>query len=210
MFALVKREIRDHVIYIIVAAALSAILIIALITIAYHEGPQTAKWIPEEPIIPFFALTMLGFCAMGVSQMYMDRTRRISAFVSTLSVTRTHILLARIITGTLTILVLFVPLIVTLVILLRIFSPSIPMYAGILFDISTTALLMTFACYCLGLLTGWSPNKVTPTLGALLLTCVLVPLVIIKGFGWEIAVILFIFISASLIRTWQAFTSQSL
>ena len=210
MFALIKREIQDHVIYFIAAAALSGILIIALTTTAYQQGPRIAKWLPNEPMIPFSVIVMLGICGMGVSQMYTDRNRRISAFISTLQVTRTQILLAKIITGMLTILTLFIPLIVTLVILLRLFAPPIPRFAGIVFDISTTTLLMAFACYCLGLLTGWNPSKVTPTFGALVLTCILIPLILIKGFGWEIVVILVVLIAASLIRTWQSFTSTSL
>lgn len=211
MFALIKRELQDHVIYFIAAAALAAILIIALISFAYQYDTRSAWRFPAEPVIPFFvAIIMPGFCAMGVAQMYTDRTRRISAFVSTLPVTRTQILLARMITGILTILTVFVPLVVTIVILLRFFGPPIPMYAGIVFEMSTTALLMAFACYCMGLLTGWNPSKVIPTLGALALTCLLVPLVLIKGFGLEIIVIFLVFIAASLIRTWQAFTSQSL
>jgi len=210
MFTLIKREIQDHIIYFIAAAALSAILIIVLTTFALQQGTRIDWDDLIAPVIPFAVIIMLGFCAMGVSQMYMDRTRRTSAFVSTLPVTRTQILLARIITGILTILTLFGPLIFTIVILLRSFGPPIPMYADIVFDISTTALLMTFACYCLGLLTGWTPNKVTPTLGALVSTCILLPLILIKGFGWEIVALLIVFIAASLIRTGQTFTSTSL
>lgn len=210
MFALIKREIHDHVLYFIAAAALSVILIIVLTSLAYHYDNRIMRELQTEPVIPFVVIIMLGFCAMGVSQMYTDRTRRISAFVSTLPVTRTQILLARIITGILTILILFVPLIVTIVFLLRMFGPPIPMYTGIVFDMSTLAFLMTFACYCIGLQTGWSSSKVTPTLGALVLTCILVPLILIKGFGWEIIAILVVLITALLIRTWQKFTSTSL
>ena len=88
MFALIKREIRDHVIYIIAAASLSAILIIALTTIASQQGTRIDWDDLIAPVIPFAIIIMLGFCAMGVSQMYTDRNKRISAFVSTLPVTR--------------------------------------------------------------------------------------------------------------------------
>ncbi|OHB75190.1 MAG: hypothetical protein A2Z25_03800 [Planctomycetes bacterium RBG_16_55_9] len=210
MFALIKREIRDHVIYFIAAAALAAILIIALTSFAVRHGTRIDWDDLIAPVIPFAIIIMLGFCAMGVSQMYTDRNRRISAFVSTLPVTRTHILLARILTGILIILILFIPLLIAIVILMRMFTPPISMYDGIVFDVSATILLMAFACYCIGLLTGWSSNKLTPTLGALALTCILMPLIVVKGFGWEIIVILGLFIAASLIRTWQTFTSTPL
>ena len=210
MFTLIKREMQDHIIYFIAAAALSAILIIVLTTSAFQHGTRIDWDDLIAPATPFAIIIMLGFCAMGVSQMYTDRNRRISAFVSTLPVTRTQILLARIITGILTILIFFVPLVVTITVLIRWFEPPIPMYTGIVFDMSTTALLMTFAGYCLGLQTGWSSSKVTPTLSGLALTCIFVPLVFIKGFGWEIVALLIVFIAASLIRTGQAFTSTSL
>jgi ABC-type transport system involved in multi-copper enzyme maturation permease subunit len=210
MFTLIKREIQDHVIYLIGSVVLAVILIVVLTTFAFQQGPRIDWDDFIAPVIPFSIIITLGFCAMGVSQMYTDRNRRISAFVSTLPVTRTQILFARIATGILTLLILLIPLVVTIVILISWFAPPIPMYAGIIFGISSTTFLMVFACYCIGLQTGWTSDKLTPTLGALALTCTLLPLVIVKGFGWEINVILAVFIAASLIRTWQTFTSTSL
>jgi hypothetical protein len=69
---------------------------------------------------------------------------------------------------------------------------------------------MVFACYCLGLQTGWNSGKIIPTLGGIALTCIFVPLIIVKGFGLHIVVILVLFIVASLIRTWHTFMSTSL
>lgn len=210
MFTLIKREIQDHLLYLIGSVVLAAILIIALISFVYQEGARIDWDDLIAPVIPIAIIIMLGFCAMGVSQMYTDRNRRISAFVSTLPVIRTQILFARMIAGILTILILFIPVLVTIVVLIRLFALPIPMYAGIVFDISLTTFLMIFACYCIGLQTGWNPSKVAPTVGALGLTCILLPLYLIKGFGWEIVAILVVFIVASLIRTWQTFTSTSL
>jgi hypothetical protein len=69
---------------------------------------------------------------------------------------------------------------------------------------------MSFACYCLGLQTGWTSSRITPTLGGVALAFVLIPLLVIKGFGPHIAVFLVLFIAASLVRTWHRFTSTSL
>jgi hypothetical protein len=88
--------------------------------------------------------------------------------------------------------------------------PPVPIYPGLIFDMFVTALLMAFACYCLGLLTGWASNKVTPTLAGLALTFVLIPLIMVKGFGLHTTVILVLFIIASLIRIWQKFMSTAL
>jgi hypothetical protein len=85
-----------------------------------------------------------------------------------------------------------------------------PPFPGMVFDISVAMFLMAFACYCIGLQVGWNSNPVTPSLGALFLTCIFVPLILVKGFGLHIVVILVLFIIASLIRTWHTFMTTSL
>jgi len=92
----------------------------------------------------------------------------------------------------------------------RLIAPPIPIFAGYIADIFTTIFLMVLACYCLGLLTGWTANKITPTFGALGLDLVLVSLVFVKGFGPDIKFLLVLVIVACLIRTWHKFMSTSL
>ena len=217
MFTLIKREIEDHIAYFIGAGILSGILIIlSILAISANEASEpvvfVGLWIPLIIVLLIIVL-MIGLPGMGVSQMYMDRNRRISAFLSTLPVTRGQILAARIITGILAILTLLVPLTITSVILLRLFAPSVPIYSGysgFIFDIFIATFLMSFACYCMGLQTGWTSSRITPTLGGVALAFVLVPLILVKGFGLHIVVILALFIIASLVRTWHRFTSTSL
>ncbi len=209
MFTLIKREIEDHLAYFIGAVILSAVLTALLASTFYYYDAK------ERPVfvglsIPAIIVLVIGFAGMGVSQMYTDRNRKISTFLSALPVTRCRILVARIITGILAILVVLVPLTVTGTILWRLFAPPIPIYPGLIFDIFITAFLMAFACYCLGLQTGWTSSRITPTLGGLVLTCILVPLILVKGFGLLIKIILVLFIIASLIRTWQKFKSTAL
>jgi ABC-type transport system involved in multi-copper enzyme maturation permease subunit len=211
MFTLIKREIRDQIIYFIAAAIYAAILIIIMIQTAYQ---YQSEYLPQAIIsIGTLAgiIALLVVCAMGVTQMYMDKTRKISAFLSTLAVSRNRILFSRIITGTLVILIMFVPLVIAASILIRLFPEApVPIVPGVLFDISVTMFLMAFSCYCIGLQTGWISNSIIPTFGALGLTCILMPLVLVKGFGMPIVVILVLFIAASLIRIWQTFKSTSL
>jgi len=209
MFTLIKREIEDHIAYFIGAIILSAVLTALLTSAIYYDDPG------ERPVfvvlsIPVIVVLIIGFASMGVSQMYTDKNRKISAFLSALPVTRGRILTARIITGILAILIVIVPLIITGIFLRRLFAPPIPIFSGLIFDISAPAFLMAFACYCLGLQTGWTSSRITPTLGGLVLTCILVPLILVKGFGTHIKVILILFIVASLIRTWQKFKSTAL
>ena len=210
MFALIKREILDHLVYFIGAAAFSALLIgVSLPAILRYDG-RNPPMFPTAIGVSVAAIVIMCICGMGAAQMYLDKTRRISAYISTLPVSRNRILIARIIAGVLAILILLVPLAVAAAILLRLLTPPIPMYPGIVLEIFTATFLLAFACYCIGLQSGWNSNAVTPSLGALGLTCIFAPLVFVKGFGLEIVVILVLFIAASLIRTWHKFTTTSL
>ena len=147
---------------------------------------------------------------MGAIQMYTDRTRNISAFLLTLPVRRNQILIARIVTGFLATLTFFVPATVAVVFLSRLFIHPVPMYNGMIIEITETIFLMAIACYCLGLQTGWSSNKRFPILGGLILTFVLVPLIVVKGFGFHSNMILILLIIASLLRIRHKFMSTTL
>ena len=210
MFALIKREIQDHIVYFIGAAAFSAIFILILISVIHNYDPRNPEVFSIGFGVPAVTLVIIGICAMGAAQMYLDKTRKISALLSTLAVSRSRILLARIITGILAILTLLVPLTIAAVTLLRLYVPPVLIYPGMVFEISLTVFLMVFACYCLGLQTGWNSGKIVPTLGGIALTCILVPLILVKGFGLHIVVILVLFIVASLLRTWHTFMTTSL
>ncbi len=217
MFALIKREIQDHIVYFIGAAAFAAIFIlISIPVVGRYESIKRQGYdyrTPEFTVgigVPVVAIVIIGICAMGATQMYLDRTRKISALLSTLAVSRSRILLARIITGILAILTLLVPLTIAAVTLLRLYVSPVLMYPGMVFEIFIAVFLMAFACYCIGLQTGWNSGKIIPTLGGIALTCIFVPLLFIKGFGLHIVVILVLFIIASLLRTWHTFMTTSL
>ena len=218
MFTLIKREIRDHIVYFIVAAVLSAIFIfISIFVISQYESSRRSNYGGVDTGMftvgvgmPTVAIVIIGFCGLGTSQMYLDRTRKISAFLSTLAVSRDRILLARIITGILVILTLLLPLTIAAMTLFRLYAPPVLFNPGMVFEIFTAAFLMAFACYCIGLQTGWNSGKVAPTLGGIALTCILVPLIFVKGFDLQIVVILVLFIIASLIRIRHMFMTTSL
>ena len=210
MFTLIKREIEDHIAYFVGAAALSAILVALLISTVYLARTDELVVSPVGLSLPPTILLIIGLPAMGVSQMSMDRTRRISAFLSALPVTRGRILAARIITGILAILTLLLPLTITAAILWSLHTPRVPIFPGLIFDMFVVVFLMALACYCLGLQTGWTSNKIAPTLGGLALTCILVPLILVKGPGLHFVVILVLFIGASLTCTWHKFMSTAL
>ena len=213
MLTLIKREITDHNVYFLGAVILTSILLCLTVFAAYkivyqydHEDAVTYIGLS----LPVIMMLMIGFSGMGVSQMYTDRARKISAFLSTLPVSRNQILLARIITGILVILIIVLPFIITSMVMTYLFASPIPFFPGMIFDIFVAIFLLGFACYCLGLMTGWTAGKIAPTLGCLGLTFILTTLIIVKGFGPSAKGILIMIIVACLIRTWQKFTSTSL
>ncbi len=210
MFALIKREIEDNIAYFVGAVFLAAIIIFILVGSAYAPGTKNSFW-PFYTLIPVLVIsTAFGFCAMGVTQMYTDRMRKQSSFLITLAVTRGRLFSARVITGVLAIMTFFVPVIVTIRILLPVIAPPIPVVFNVFLEMFTTICLMVFSCYCLGLMIGWNSGKIIPTLGALILTWSLLGWILIKGFGLDTVVTLSIFIIACLVRTWCDFKSTSL
>ena len=213
MLTLIKREIQDHNVYILGAVILTAILICLTVFAAYnivyqydHEDAVTYIGLS----LPVIVMLMIGFSGMGISQMYTDRARKTSAFLSTLPVSRSQILLARIVTGILAILIVVLPFVITSMVMTYLLAPPIPVFSSMIFDIFTVIFLLGFACYCLGLMNGWTAGKIAPTLGCLGLTFILTSLIIVKGFGPCTKGILILIIVACLIRTWQKFITTSL
>ncbi len=210
MLTLIKREVRDHALFFIGSIMISVVLIV--LSIATLEGHD---WIEEAAFdspVGAIVLTIIvfGFFAMGAVQMDTDRIRKISAFISILSVNRNRILLAKIIAGLLAILISIIPLAVTVTILLRIQAPPIPVIYVMVLEIFSGTFLMTLACYFIGLQAGWNSGRLTPAIIGLVLTCILSTLILIKGFTPETMVILSLFIVTSLIRTWYLFTTTPL
>jgi len=210
MLTLIKREIKDYFIYFIAAIIFAGIIIGLFLSVIFEYRPLYRLMSNLGIVITIAAVVIFGFYAMGAAQMYTDKNRRISAFLSTLPVSRSRILIARMVTGMLAILTLLIPLAIVPIILLRIFAPPIPLYSGVVFEVFIGMFLTAFACYCIGLQAGWNFSSLMPALGGLGLTCILVSLILVKGFGLHIIVILLFFIAASLIRIWHLFTSTSL
>jgi hypothetical protein len=209
MYALIKREIRDHIVYFIAALLFSAVLVGLLSVSAYHFDERESG-VYYGLAIPYLVALVLAFSAMGVSQMYTDRARKVSAFLSVLPVTRDRILTARIVAGILAILLALLPATIAALVLSHLLLPPIPIFGSIISDVATTTFLLLFACYCLGLLTGWTAGKIAPTFGALGLTLILFSLIVVKGCGPDIRIILVLIIAASLLRTWHKFVSTPL
>ena len=211
MFTLITREIEDNRVFFI-AAVILAVIFGALIV---YQQFYDEKY--ESFIIPFGLMISvplgMAFCAMGATQMYWDKTKKVSALLATLAVNRGQIFAARVIAGFLLVIIGFVPIVVTIIAAVSELGTPFslpPIHKGIYFEILIPSLLLGFACYCIGLQAGWNSNRVTAILGALGLSLILIPIILIKGFGWEIYAILVLLIAACLVRAWYKFSTAAL
>ena len=210
MFTLIKREIEDNFAYFLAAALFAAMLVFSAFTLARdYFGQDTETFAVLLPLL-LSPIIAIGFMTMGASQMINDKNRKVSAFLSTLPVTRTQVLLARVTTGALAIGVLLLPLLVTTTILFRLYVSPYVLPHHYIIEIFTTVFLVAFASYCIGLQIGLTTTKAARVLSIFILPALVMSLFFIKGFALNIIVLLLLLIAASLVRTWQKFLSIAL
>lgn len=209
-WTLLKREIIDHIAYFAGAAVLSGLLTALLVSISLGLEGGDRELVAIGGLIPATIVVVAGLCALGVAQMYTDRTRNVSAFLTALPVTRPQIFAARIAAGVLAILILLVPLMIAGSIVLGLQRAEVPLYHGILADLFRGVFLTCLACYSVGIYAGWNRGSLAPTLGVLPIVMFVPLLLVIKGFGLEVAGILAVFVVACLAGAWCRFSSSSL
>jgi len=195
MFTLIRREFEDHVVHFLLAAAISATMVGLLAYFALTEFEAAI-----ELLMPLGVVTLIGCCSTGVTQVYTDRANRISPFLATLAVTRGQILTARCIVGVLAILTVLVPTMVATVVLLSKFLPPIAFYWQAIVEVFATAFLGALTCYCLGLLIGSTTRKLLLVAGCLAVPPAVIVLVLAKGFGYQVMIVLGLLILASIGR----------
>jgi len=205
MLALIQRELQDHLVYIVLAGLIVAVMIaVAILTACWGMAPAGLGIGGAAT-----ALLLALFCLLGAAQMYADRANRISALLATLAVTRTRILAARVLTAVVLISAIFVPLLVTVVAILYSIGTPLTLYRGTIAEVSVTLVLTCLAGHCIGLLAGWTANRTIPALSVLFGMLLLMSFVIVKGFGLAAIGLLLLFIVASLLHVWHRFTSVS-
>jgi len=206
VLALIQRELQDHLVYIILAGLIVAVMITVAILTAYWGMAPAGLGIGGAATALLTAL----FCLLGASQMYTDRANRISSLLATLAVTRTRILAGRVLTAVVLIAAIFVPLLVTAVAVLYSTDAPVTFYRGIIAEVSVTLALTCLASYCIGLLMGWTANRTIPSLSVLVGMLLVMSFIFVKGFDVAAIGLLLLFIVASLLHVWHRFTSVSL
>ncbi len=214
MFTLIKREIRDNLLYFMAVIIVEIMLLIMLFTSFLYGGANRGQdsFLRIIFIINplFLVFSTFIFAALAASQMYFDKQRRVSAMLATLAVSRKQIYLSRIIAGLISVLILFVPLVVTSVILLPLKAPAYSDFIASYNQIVWTVFLFCLGGYGLGLITGWTDNKLRPTLAAFLILSIMLTLVLVKGFGWPVSGILIVFIGCAVWYAWSQYKTASL
>ena len=206
MWTLIKRELQDQAVYVLAASA-TAVFIIGTMVYTAVLGMGDANLY----FTTILMLVLLGsFCALGTSQMYGDRANRISTFLATLAVTRTQILIARLLAGLIVILLTLVPILITVVILVHLLVPPVAFYGRIIAEAFLMTVLVACACHGAGLHAGWTGSKVRLLGANVLLFSLIVSVYFIKGCDYEgMAVVLLVLVTL-VVRTWQKFLSVSL
>lgn len=210
LLILMKREIIDHIAYFVAAVAFSGLITFVMVSIVLGMAGRELVPVATSASVLATLVVVVGLCGLGVSQMHTDHTRKISALLTVLPTTRWQIFVARVATGLLAIMILLIPLAIAGWIVIDLRTAEVPLYDGILGDVLRSIFLVCFACYGIGLYAGWNRRSLTPTLGLLPLVVLIPLLVVIKGFGPEVAAILLVFIAACLAAAWCRFSSSSL
>jgi len=213
MFTLIKRELIDNIALLLLAAIVPAIII----TIVIKGVLEGVAYLPIGiPVImvrilwPYLLCGAFVAAGCGAAQMNDDSQRKLSTFLSVLATTRGRIFIARTVLGVMLILIMFVPLVVTDVVLLKIFARPVPLDMNFLIRSFATILATFVCCYAIGLQVGWRSSKLMAILFGVALSAALILVVAIKGFGVESIIILVLFTVASLIWTWHKFLSLPL
>ncbi len=208
LLVLIKRQVIDNAIYFALALVVCAVLIIAVAVLALTE---------DRTHLSLYALALMVagpvfFCAgsytLGLLQAYSDRRSGVAAVLSVLPATRGRIFLARLVVGVLVILTALGPLAIVGALLWRFLGPPAWLVHGWLSDTFLGIALTAFGCYCLGLRAGQSSETIARGLRALPLTFVLTPLIVIKGFGWPLLVVLLPYLGVSLLLWYKPFPNR--
>jgi len=214
MLTLIKREFLAVLPFLVLPLLFAFCVVAGVITQTVYR----MQHIPPTGVLPimykvfWMPIFILPFISAGIGahQMYSDRSKKISAFLCTLATSRSRILTARIIVGTSQFLLVLMAMAITDVLLLARFPSLVPFDVTFLIMLFITAATVNLACYSIGLLIGFSANRFLPILGSILLVAILIALIIIKGFGLQSNLILFVVAVAAMFRTWQKYATAPL
>jgi hypothetical protein len=190
LLTLIKRQLADNAVYFLAAVIFSIVLIIAIISITFSEDITYLSFYTVILITIVPILFGIGSYILAVSQVYFDKMSGVTPLLSVLPVTTGRIFFIRLIIGTLIILTLLSPLAIIGTILWKLLGPPDWLFHNWLGDTFIGLSLASLACYCLGLSAAQRAETFASALRALPLVPILMLLIVIKGFGWPLLVVL--------------------
>jgi hypothetical protein len=208
MWTLIRREIEDLQVYY-----LSFLLFSIGVAVYLAErvlGDTAGLVYGIDWTMTWYPLLCLGLAAMGVSQMYFDRARRLSAFLISRGVVRGQVFLARIAAGLIPNLLFTAVLGLTSLLLLKRFSFLDEHFRDTLISSLITGFLAGTACYGIGLAAGWAAGRLFRIVGVFCLSVILFTLLSIKGFGFQVQILFLCVTVSSTLFSWETYRTSSL
>ena len=213
MFTLIKRELRDNWISFLVVLAYVALILFILIGNTIFVRMKFPVGIPicMTSKFPLFIFVPVIIAWVSGSQIFLDRSRKITGFLCTLAATRGQVFAARIITGLLLVSVVTGAIALTYYILLKYYTKFIlPFDIAPFLRIFATCFLLCVACYSLGMLAGNMRYLLLTIATGLILSAIVISLIIIKGCGVQSWLLLLFITTGALWADWQKCMQTSL
>ncbi|MHC4759027.1 MAG: hypothetical protein ACYTE8_10250 [Planctomycetota bacterium] len=214
MFTLIKREVIDNIVFFLAAALLGLMLAGIILSMSLGGDMTEGRLVVFGSFFPIAGAVLIGLSFMGSTQIQMDKMKKVYSVLFTKPVSRSQVLFAKVISGLLAILILLLPVFCSAAFLLNsreyIEFPGFGLlFPGIFISIAISVLMLFLGCYCLGLMCGLSSNKVIPAFGGIVLSALLVPILVIKGFGFEALGIIILLVVLCLLFVWKRFLLMS-
>jgi len=210
MLTLIKREIQDNLALFIIAAAVSTIVVTIVVSrIVFSPMGQPMAAVPPVMytvfnfLIPWMSIV---YVILGITQVGLDRERKVFSFLSTLATTRRQILTAKIIAGLLWMLIILLPLAVADIILINVFTKTSHVDVSPLVKIFISTALIYAVCYTVAMQMGWKQSKAGCIIGVVTITPVFISIIFIESFLTQTVLLLLVIVFLTT-RTWQKFRS---
>jgi len=200
LLILLKRQLIDDAVYFVAALVLSIILTLGITIAVLSDEPTHPSAYTIWLFVALAIFVTAGPCGLAILQAYFDRISGVEEWLRESPVTDGQRLAARMTVGGAIILTGLAPLVVAGVLLWEFLGPPDWLVEDWYADVFSGAALLALASYCMGTQAGARATTFARTLPVLAWTPMLVVLMVIKGFGWPLAVVLVAFMAAELLR----------
>ncbi len=212
MWTLIKREIEDNYIYILLML-LPAVIYTGVFALFLTGSLSNNRRFADTMSVLYILLIIIAFLlfkAFGWAQMYMDLNRKAPAFIITHPTNRGRLFLSKVITGLAAVFIIMTTLNFIFNFIIRSMAFTISTVDYGLNGIYTTLTLAGFAIYAIALNCGLMEGKKRSALISLFVGVLLTTMIFIKGFGPEMQTLTILFTAGFLYSAWNRFKTMPL